>query len=69
MLSLVGIYQVSTGNTEDGIINIVIGSSLSASVIPFDYNKAPWWQKMIVIIYALILFVAMAYMIIAPLVQ
>jgi hypothetical protein len=64
-----GLYQVVIGNMQDRIINVITGSSLSFTVIPFDYNKAPWWQKMIVIIYALFLLVAIVYVIVTDFIQ
>jgi hypothetical protein len=52
-LSAIGIYQIFTNRVQDGIINIIIGSSLIFSFIPFDYNKAKNWQKGVLIAYAI----------------
>ncbi len=60
-LAILGIYQIITDRLQDGIINIIIGTSLLFSFIPFDYKKAPFWQKSLVIIYGLFLIVGIAY--------
>jgi ABC-type sugar transport system permease subunit len=60
-LAIIGIFQIFTNRLEDGIINIIIGSSLSFSFFPFDYDKAPRWQKALVMIYALLLLAGIAY--------
>jgi hypothetical protein len=62
MLAVLGGYQIITNRIEDGIINIIIGTSLSFSFIPFDYNKAEKWQKVLIVIYGLLLFVGTAYL-------
>jgi ABC-type sugar transport system permease subunit len=60
-LAIIGVFQIFTNRLEDGIINIIIGSSLSFSFFPFDYDKAPIWQKALVIIYSLLLLVGIIY--------
>jgi hypothetical protein len=60
-LAIIGIFQIFTNRLEDGIINIIIGSSLSFSFFQFDYNKAPMWQKAIVMIYGILLLVGIGY--------
>lgn len=48
-LTVFGIYQVFSSRLEDGLINIIIGLSLSS--IPFGssfkYKEASNWQKVI----------------------
>jgi hypothetical protein len=60
-LSLIGLYQLFTSRIEDGIINIIIGTSLVFTFIPFDYNKAANWQKSLVVIYGLALMAGIVY--------
>lgn len=61
-LALLGVYQMFTNRIEDGVINIIIGSSLSLSFIPFDYNKAPLWQKGLIISVGVLLLIATVYL-------
>jgi|GEM_PF-5907800 len=60
-LAIIGISQLFTNRFEDGIINIIIGSSLTSVFFPFDYNKAKTWQKSLIIIYTLAILVAFVF--------
>lgn len=48
LLIIIGIWQIFTNRIEDGLINVIIGSSLIT--IPstqnnFNYTNSPTWQK------------------------
>jgi len=61
LLSAFGLYQIFTNRIEDGIINLIIGGSLIFSFIPFDYNQAAKWQKVLFIIYTIALLAGIIY--------
>ena len=50
-----GIRDLSLGKLEDGLLNIVIGSSLISTGLSFDYTKAKGWQRFVFLGYGLVL--------------
>jgi hypothetical protein len=62
-LTLLGLFQLFTNKVEDGILNLIIGTSLGSSFLPIDYKKAPVWQKILLSVYAIVVILATIYLI------